>query len=1438
MSIEPAKRLLDSRLFDAEWYVREYPDVAKSGLSPVEHYLRIGSVLGRSPGPEFDAAWYLSKYPDVAAAAVDPLLHYLDHGQHEGRQPGPFGANRTMTNAPPSASLMPAGDLHVPASPNDRLPDLFSVRASERKSRVAVVEFRGNRMDSDAAEKFMGSLGGDCDYFALCPADVPADFAAIERIGARRKVILSIPSRYGDAAGILHLLVSGGLEGYDALCWLNLANGPVGVDVAAAAEEIRQHTGAGVIASRVTKAAVQPNSAVHRMLGIFPPRLGRKRPPADTLVPGGSVIWVDGLIMRQIKAMSVGPDELVSAGIASARQVLECLIGATAGEAALRVSDGKKSPDGTTAVTAGSTRRVKTIAFYLPQFHPIPENDRWWGKGFTEWTNVVKSRPLFRHHYQPRLPADLGYYDLRLPETQQSQAALAEAYGVHGFCYYYYWFNGKKLLNRPIEQMVSSGSPQLPFCVCWANENWSRNWDGQNKHVLLDQAYSLESNLAFIREMIPMMKDPRYIRANGKPVLIVYRIRVIPNWLDTARMWREECRKAGLGEIHLCAVRFGLEPLEGSPGEFGVDAYVLFPPHETRRIDSRSELLDLRKDFGGELFEYDAVVEGDLERFENGYPWPVHRGAMLGWDNTARRGTSARIFTGATPARFHRWLKGILAQEERHSPWSESLVFVNAWNEWAEGTTLEPDQKFGAGYLQAVRSALGRYVVPPPVGVRKSPSADRSTLGAMHIDTSAEAARALPPPSDVSTAMVRSKPIKPTWHAGDISPRLGSRTVLICAHISGHQLFGGERSFLDVLDAMEKMNLTVIATLPSANNKAYIEAVRSRTAGVYTFPYPQWVKGRALDEALVLCFSEIISRHDVALVHANTIVLLEPLEAARRMNRRRLIHSREIITLDESLRDRIGLSAQDIIRQVFERSDHLIANSLATASAFRRAGQTHYVPNAIRVEELEVPNLIAGKIKFAVVSSNIPKKGVADVIEVARLCDGVVANAEFLVIGPENAAVASWREEQKAGRLPQNIRFLGYRETPREAMAEANVVLNLSTFAESFGRTVAEALAARRPVIAYEWGALPELLQHGLSGYLVPYRDVHAVASRVAEICSNPEMISRMGDVGHDYIASRFGPDSLFRHLRDAYAQILGDPAAAVPAGPGAPAKEMGSAKGLTIVMPVYNACNEVEACLQSVLKHTDLSEVELLVINDGSTDPKVAAMLAGYEGIQGLRLVSNPRNLGYTKTVNIGIRQSGVADVILLNSDTIVGTDWIRGLRSAAYADCRIGTVTAMGDNAGAFSFPVMNHPNPKPDHVSHEDYAANMVAHAAACRPVEVTTGSGFCMYIRRELLDECGVFDEEAFPRGYGEENDFCMRARQAGWMNVITPWTFVFHSRSASFGAEKDVLVKQGVDVVTKRYPDYASLTKAAFSCPEIQSLRVATAHAADIAAGCG
>jgi lipopolysaccharide biosynthesis protein len=353
--------------------------------------------------------------------------------------------------------------------------------------------------------------------------------------------------------------------------------------------------------------------------------------------------------------------------------------------------------------TPAAQRSVKLIAFYLPQFHPIPENDAWWGKGFTEWRSVVHARPLFEGHRQPRLPTDLGFYDLRVPETRQAQADLAARNGIHAFCYYYYWFDGQRILERPLNDVLSLGQPDFPFCICWANENWTRRWDGLDSEILLGQTYRAGFAQRFIRDVMPLLSDPRYVRHQGKPVLIVYRVRAIPDVERVLDVWRDECRAAGLGEIHIAGVRFwDVSDVRA----LGFDAAVDFPPHHLSIRKMNAELRGLVPGFSGLVYDYAHVVAANLASKSHGYDEPAHRGVMLAWDNTPRRGSAAHIAHGATPEIYGQWLRGVIDQEMRFNPTPESLVFINAWNEWAEGANLEPDSQFGSGFLDATQSIV------------------------------------------------------------------------------------------------------------------------------------------------------------------------------------------------------------------------------------------------------------------------------------------------------------------------------------------------------------------------------------------------------------------------------------------------------------------------------------------------------------------------------------------------------------------------------------------------------------------------------------------------------------------------------------------------------------------------------------------------------------
>jgi hypothetical protein len=365
---------------------------------------------------------------------------------------------------------------------------------------------------------------------------------------------------------------------------------------------------------------------------------------------------------------------------------------------------------------------LRTIAFHLPQYHPIPENDEWWGKGFTEWRNVCKAKPLFDGHYQPHLPSDLGFYDLRLPETRIAQADLAREYGIDGFCYYHYWFNGKRLLERPVEELLASGKPDFPFCLCWANENWTRRWDGQDSSILIEQVYSEADDRAHIQDLFRFFTDPRYIRVNGKPLFLVYRTENIPDPARTAKVWREESRKAGIGELYLVRVesvgRF-------NPFEIGFDAALEFAPD----WDSmRSKITSFSSDDPGlpELIEIPSEVYENnytrsyleltaqmLKKVQPSYPW--FRCVTPSWDNSARRSDKAVILLGSTPLIYQKWLEQVINRTIASNRPAERLVFINAWNEWAEGNHLEPCIKWGRSYLKATKLGIESGLAMIPV---------------------------------------------------------------------------------------------------------------------------------------------------------------------------------------------------------------------------------------------------------------------------------------------------------------------------------------------------------------------------------------------------------------------------------------------------------------------------------------------------------------------------------------------------------------------------------------------------------------------------------------------------------------------------------------------------------------------------------------------------
>jgi hypothetical protein len=367
---------------------------------------------------------------------------------------------------------------------------------------------------------------------------------------------------------------------------------------------------------------------------------------------------------------------------------------------------------------------ARTITFYLPQFHPVPENDEWWGAGFTEWTNTVAARPLFRGHDQPHLPADLGFYDLRVPETREQQARLAARYGIEAFCYWHYWFAGRQLLERPFAEVLRSGQPRFKFCLAWANQTWSGIWHGAADRVLVEQTYpGREDEEQHFRHLLPAFEDDRYFRVGGKPLFYIFRPEQLPDPHSFTEHWHEMALRAGLPGLYLVAEvsdLLGRGPVFRDPVGAGFDAgvYMRLPAenvHPWPRLKMRLRRKLLRHP---ETYEYarrplSRGAEADSPRvLPNVYP---------NWDNTPRSGRRGLVLLNSEPDRFRVHVRDAL-QILADRPAEERLLFVKSWNEWAEGNYLEPDRRHGHGHLRVLREELGRV----PIG-GEWPSPTRTT---------------------------------------------------------------------------------------------------------------------------------------------------------------------------------------------------------------------------------------------------------------------------------------------------------------------------------------------------------------------------------------------------------------------------------------------------------------------------------------------------------------------------------------------------------------------------------------------------------------------------------------------------------------------------------------------------------------------------------------
>ena len=754
---------MPNRWFDAGFYAAAYADVPKDSYGALRHFIVVGDAEGRAAGPRFDGRLYRRRYADVADAGAPPLRHYLVNGRREGRQ---VPAERVV--APPGPAR-PADAVAVaealPISAEAMAQSFAAMRRvlddglQERKDAVAtrapVLQLPADPVAAVAALGFPAHAAprlsilvpaynefahtvGCLQSIAAAPPALPfevvladdassdsdmarlADVPNLRRLRQKRNVgfVRNCNAAFAVCRGDYVLLLNNDAQVL-----------PGAIDRLAAALDEDANVAA------VGPKLLYPNGRLQEA-GCFIRRNGESTmvglfadPEEGGFCRDRDVTYCSGAALM-LRRDAVGPtlfdDAFQPAYCEDADLCLRLLaagrrvryVHAAVVVHHLSVSTNRQSQARKLRSIVRNQQKLaerwgellarldqtRPIAFYLPQFHPTPENDMWWGSGFTEWTNVVKARPSYVGHYQPHLPTDLGFYDLRTVDALGRQAMLARRYGIAGFCVYYYNFGSRRMLDAALETVLAH--PDLPFhwCLCWANENWTRHWDGGEHEVLIEQSYDPATLEAIIADAVAQARDPRYLRVGGRPIFLVYRPLLLPDAPGFAATCRAGFAHAGFPGVHLVYVE-SMEAVDRKlrPSDLGFDACVEFPPHgRAMPADSAAEII--KPGWHGYRYDYPQTVRAFCRR--DSVPYTRYPAVFPSWDNTPRQPLQGTSFDGATPEAFRVYVEEKIDEVRQFLVGDERLLFINAWNEWAEGAHLEPDTGFGHRWLEALRDAI------------------------------------------------------------------------------------------------------------------------------------------------------------------------------------------------------------------------------------------------------------------------------------------------------------------------------------------------------------------------------------------------------------------------------------------------------------------------------------------------------------------------------------------------------------------------------------------------------------------------------------------------------------------------------------------------------------------------------------------------------------